>query len=112
MQDEQFMQTWNAGHTQFSADLDRGLGHLAERLSRRAKRVRDIRDPYGIPGDIAGRTPLSPAAKASLRGLFASVITAALWVVVLALATPTPGFAASPTVPMANVECVAHSLLA
>jgi len=93
MQDQQFMQSWNQGHSRFSADLDRALGHLIEHFPGRKGSRKAIRNPYGIPA-LTGPS-LPPAARASLRGLAASVLTVALWVVVLALATPTPGLAAS-----------------
>ena len=111
MQDEQFMLVWNKGHSRFSADLDRGLGHLLERFASREKRAKDIRNSYGIPGNV-GRPVLTPAAKASLRGLAASVITAALWVAVMALATPAPGLAATSVAPVAHADRVSHLLLA
>jgi hypothetical protein len=88
MQDEHFLRSWTDGHSRFSADLDRALS----RLTRRAGHRKVIGNPYGIPAE-AGPS-LSPAARASLRGLGASVLTVVLWVVVLALATPTPGLAA------------------
>ena len=112
MQDEQFMQSWNAGHSRFSADVDRGLARLVDRVSRRRNDAKNMRNPYGIPTGIDRHVTLSPAAKASLRGLAASVITAALWVVVMALATPAPGLAASPIAPVAAAECLAHPLVA
>ncbi len=93
MQDQHFMQSWNQSHRRFSADLDRGLRRLGDHLSRRGSGRKIIRNPYGIPAET--QTSLSPAAKASLRGLAASVLTIMLWVVVLALATPAPGLAAS-----------------
>jgi len=110
MQDQQFMQGWNDGHGRFSADLDRGLDHLIERFSRRGARRKAIGNPYGIPTESEPRHTLSPAAQASLRGLAASAITVALWVVVMALATPTPGLAASPEGPVASAECIARPL--
>jgi|SRR5436190_3142709 hypothetical protein len=112
MQDEQFMQGWNVAHSRFSADVDRGLGRLVDRFSRRQNAAKRMRNPYGIPTEVDRHVTLSPAAKASLRGLAASVITAALWVVVIALATPAPGLAASPMAPVAAAECLAHPLVA
>ena len=110
MQDEHFMQSWNDGHSRFSADLDRGLGHLIHRLPGRGAGRKAIRNPYGIPANTG--PSLSPAARASLRGLGASVLTVTLWVVVLALATPAPGLAASLEAPVASAECIVHPLLA
>ena len=100
------MQSWNAGHRQFSADLDRGLGHLVDRLLRREAGRKVLGNPYGVP--IETGSSLSPAARASLRGLGASVATVALWVVVLALATPAPGLAASSG---ASTACACIALL-
>ena len=111
MQDEQFMRSWNFGHRRFSADLDRSLGHLVDRLALRSKRRKDIDNPYGLPAEVEGQPALSPAAAASLRGLAATVITAALWIVVMALATPSPGLAASVDT-VAACACVAHLPLA
>jgi len=112
MQDEHFIQGWTESHTRFSADFDRGLAVLARRFAKREGRADGIRNPYGIPAELDGRHTLSPAAKASLRGIAASVLTAALWVVVMALATPTPGFAATVMTPVASVECLAHPMVA
>ena len=97
MQDEQFMRQWSTRHDRFSADLDRGLGHLIGYFSRAIR----VAMPYvalmgystRYEAPRATRPALSPAAQASLRGLAASVITFALWVTVMALATPAPGFA-------------------
>jgi len=99
------MQGWNAGHSRFSADLDRGSNRVINRLEPRGA----IRNPYGIPSETG--SSLSPAARASLRGLGASLLTVALWVVVLALATPAPGLAAPPTESVA-CDCVVRLPLA
>ena len=108
MQDEHFMRSWNFDHRRFSADLDRSLGHLVDRLTLRSKRQKDIGNPYGLPAEVDGQPTLSPAAAASLRGFAATVITAALWIVVMALATPSPGLAASVD---AVVTCACVALL-
>ena len=112
MQDEHFMQGWNTGHRRFSMDLDRRLGDLAARLVGRRKGAKDIRNPYGLPHHVGNPLSLSPAARASLRGLAASVLTAALWLVVMALATPAPGLAATSIAPVADTGCVTPLLLA
>lgn len=110
MQDEHFMQSWNDGHSRFSADLDRGLNAVVDRISRRKTDRKAIRNPYGIPAETGHG--LSSGAKASLRGLGATVLTVALWVVVLALATPAPGLAASSWAPVETCECTFHPPLA
>jgi hypothetical protein len=104
MQDEQFMRSWNDGHDRLSADIDRGFGLLADRLSHRGRGRKAIRNPYGIPAETGPALP--PRAKASLRGLAATVLTATLWLVVLALATPAPGLAASREASVATCACV------
>ena len=97
MQDEQFLRQWNAGHDRFSADLDRGLGHLSRRLRERRETRKPIGNSYRFLDKYAARpapTPaLSPAAQASLRGLAASMLTVVLWVSVMLVATPAPGLA-------------------
>ena len=110
MQDQHFMQSWNAGHTRFSADLDRGLGRVIDRLSRRGTSQKAIRNPYGIPAEAG--PPLSPQARASLRGLGATLFTVVLWAVVLMVATPAPGLAASNWASVAPCACIGHPPLA
>lgn len=78
MQDEQFMRQWNAGHGHFTADLDGGLRRLASRLRRPFRSAARIGRPYG----------------GIVRGLAAAVITAGFWTTVMALATPSPTYAA------------------
>ena len=99
------MQSWNAGHRRFSADLDQGLAHLVERFARRGTRRRGIDDPYGIPAETHTPSPLSTGAQASLRGLAASLATVLLWAVVLMVATPAPGLAASREASVATCAC-------
>ena len=97
MQDEQFMRLWNAGHDRFSADLDRGLGHILCHFTQRREVRKPIDRSYGFLGKYETPVPatsaLSPAAQASLRGLAASVITFTLWISVMLVATPAPGLA-------------------
>ena len=117
MQDEQFSRQWNAGHDRFSADLDRGLGHLLNFFRKRAEERESIGNAYGfLDRHAVPATPgpqLSPAGRASLRGLAASVVTVALWVSVMLVATPTPGFAAPPqTAATQASECVVSPVLA
>ena len=109
MQDQIFMKGWEEGHARLSADLDRGIRHLVDRFSRRRAGREAIGDPYGIPAQVETEPALSPAARASLRGFAASVITVVLWVLVMTLATPAPGLAASP---VATAECIAQPFLA
>jgi hypothetical protein len=97
MQDEHFLRQWNIRHDRFSADLDRGLGHLGRQLRQRRQTVKPIGNSYAFLDKYAARSapaaPLSPTAQASLRGLAASVITVVLWVSVMLVTTPAPGFA-------------------
>ena len=97
MQDEQFMRHWNSDHGRFSADLDRGLGHIMRYFTQRRESRKPIGSSYGFLTKYEAPVPatptLSPAAQASLRGLAASVITVVLWVSVMLVATPAPGFA-------------------
>lgn len=101
MQDEQFIREWNAGHDRFSFTLDRAAGKPGRRTHRTGQGRSAIRNIYGLPAAVERVTSadpaLSPAAQASLRGLAASIITFALWVTVMVLATPNPG-AATPTI--------------
>jgi hypothetical protein len=116
MQDEHFMRQWNQGHSDFTADLHNTLKQLG-----RYNRQRDDGAAIGSPYDcILDRRPveatqptLSAAASASLRGLAASVITIALWVIVMVVATPAPGLAAplDEPAPVASA-CVDHPVLA
>ena len=106
MQDEQFMQSWADGHRELSATIDRGLGYLTDRFARRMRRRKGIDNPYGIPAQVESPASLPPAARASLRGLAASAATVVLWVLVMMLATPTPGFAASIDLPVTDAGCV------
>jgi hypothetical protein len=98
MQDEQFIRQWNSAHDGFSLDLDRGLGHVTRQLRRRAVTRKPIDRSYGFlakyEAQPAPHHTLSPEARASLRGLAASVITFGLWISVMALATPMPLLAA------------------
>jgi hypothetical protein len=110
MQDQHFMQGWNSGHTRFSADLDRGLGVVIDRLSRRGKGRKGIRNPYGIPAETGSSLP--PRTTASLRGLGATMLTVVLWAVVLMVATPAPGLAAVREASVATCACTAFLPLA
>lgn len=110
MQDQYFMQSWNQGHTRFSADLDHGLGRLAARLSRRGKVRGGIRNPYGKPDEA--RPALPPEAQASLRGLAATLFTVVLWAAVLMVATPAPGLAASHEASPTACACIVQLPLA
>ena len=112
MQDQIFMKGWDEAHTRLSADLDRGIRHLHNRFSRTQPRREAIGNPYGLPVEVDAGPSLSPAARASLRGLAASVTTVALWVLVLMLATPAPGLAAAPDASTTMCQCMARPPLA
>jgi hypothetical protein len=113
MQDEHFIRQWNDVHRTFTTDLQHTLNQLG-RYQR--TRQADIGSSYGFLDKYAEqrapKSDLSPRARASLRGLAASVLTVTLWVVVMALATPAPGLAASPAAPVANAECSTGPFLA
>ena len=97
MQDEQFMRQWNSDHGRFSADLDRGLGHILRYFMQRRESRKPIGSSYGFLANYEESKPAAPAlssaAQASLRGFAASVITVALWVSVVTIATPAQGLA-------------------
>jgi hypothetical protein len=117
MQDEHLTRQWNSDHDRFSADLDRGLGHIVRFFKERRGDEKSIGSSYGFLAKYEQPKPagpvLSPAAEASLRGLAASVITFALWVTVMLVATPAPGLAAPLDAPAVQAaECVAHPALA
>lgn len=101
MQDELFMRQWNDVHQDFTADLHQTLKGLGRYQRKR----------QGVIGSAYGKPALSPAARASLRGLAASVITFGLWVTVMMLATPAPGLA-SPLEAATASACVAAPVLA
>jgi hypothetical protein len=66
-----------------------------------------------LPVEPDARPALPPAAQASLRGLAASVITLALWVIVMLVATPAPGLAAAEHAPATHSPaCTASAKLA
>lgn len=98
MQDELFLRQWNNAHEDFTADLHRTLNQLGRYQRTRNGAVAAIGSPYDSILDKRrvepARHELSPAARASLRGLAASVITFGLWVTVMLVATPAPGLAA------------------
>ena len=117
MQDEQFMRQWNNDRDRFSADLDRGLGHIVRFFREHRGDRKTIGGSYGFLAKYEQPKPagpvLSPAAQVSLRGLAASVITFALWATVMLVATPAPGLAAAMDGPAAQAaECVTHPALA
>lgn len=112
MQDEQFLRSWADGHSRFSAEVAHGLDRLARRFTRHGRASESIRDPYGIPAEVETRPAPSKAGRASLHGLAATMVTVMLWIVVLLLATPAPGLAATPRGAVASVECAAYPYLA
>ena len=57
MQDEQFMRQWNADHDRFSADLDRGIGHIVRYFRQRRDGVKSIGSSYGFLDKYAGHAP-------------------------------------------------------
>jgi hypothetical protein len=117
MQDQHFIREWTERHAQFSADIDSGLGQLSQAIGHRRESRKDIGGSYGFLDKYAPSEPaapvLSPAASASLRGLAASVITFALWVSVMLVATPAPGLASTALAPAPEAgACLAAPILA
>ena len=117
MQDEHFIRQWNQVHDEFTGDLHDTLEQIANRRQARGGSAEIIGSPYDRildrrPAEAAARE-LSPVGQASLRGLAASVITLALWVVVMLVATPAPGLASTLDAPLAQVgTCVDAPVLA
>ncbi len=117
MQDEHFIRQWNQAHEDFTAGLHDTLNQLGRYQGTRDEDAVTIGSPYDRILDRRpvepSRPGISPAAQASLRGLAATVITFALWVTVMLVATPTPGLAAPLDAPAAPAaECLAHPALA
>jgi hypothetical protein len=112
MQDEQFIREWTEVHEDFTSDLQCTLNQLGAYQRSRGSAPCVIGPAYDAPRDADPGPALSPAAQASLRGLAASVITLALWVVVMLVATPTPGFAATREAAPEPPACVAPAMLA
>jgi hypothetical protein len=86
MNDELIMRMWNADHARFSADFSRMLGTVRKTLSRRRGPRAAIEQAYA--GDIPGRA-LHRAGNTLLGGLAAVATTAALFVILTALAAPS-----------------------
>jgi hypothetical protein len=97
MQDQHFIRDWNEVHGDFTADLHRTLNQLGRYRRTRDRGVTAIGSPYDRLLDRRRAEPtraeLTPAARASLRGLAASAITVVLWSTVMLIATPAPGLA-------------------
>jgi hypothetical protein len=119
MQDSQFIRDWTDVHENFTRGVGRMLERVREARKTRPTRLQAIVTAYDGPiGRIASRQPstpraptLSPAARASLRGLAATVLTVTLWFTVMALATPEPGLTATAAT-AETCECVAFLALA
>jgi hypothetical protein len=99
MQDEHFIRQWNDTHEDFTADLHQALNQFGRYQRTRDRKTAAIGSPYDRILDRRVVEPasrgLSAGAQASLRGLAASVITFALWVTVMLVATPAPGLASA-----------------
>ncbi|GEM_PF-1334324 len=74
MQDQHFMQQWNAGHDRFSEELDHGLakrvGKIAARLRRRAPQQRR-------PERCGPETQLARKARLTSLGVIGGVLAGA-----------------------------------
>ena len=108
MQDEHFIREWTGLHEDFTSDA---RGPLCAAGQPHRKALCTIGPAYAESSEPA-RPGLSHAAQASLRGLAASAITVVLWVLVMLVATPAPGLAASPEISAQPCACVAHLPLA
>jgi hypothetical protein len=108
MQDQHFIRDWNDVHGDFTTDLHRTLNQLGRHRRTRDREVTAIGSPYDRILDRRrvepSRSDLTPAARASLRGLAASAITIVLWSTVMLIATPAPGLAAEPNAPVAQAS--------
>ena len=113
MQDEHFIRGWTEVHEDFTSDLQCTLNQLGAYQRSRESAPCTIGPAYDTTRDADAGPALSPAAQASLRGLAASVITFALWVIVMLVATPAPGLAASIREPAPQPPaCVPPAMLA
>ena len=108
MQDEHFMRDWVGLHDRASATSHRKPSPLSRTAVDRKSRF-SIGSAYTNRPAADSASGISPVARASLRGLAASVLTFVLWVTVMVLATPTPGLA-SPL--FGAAQCSAHPVLA
>lgn len=98
MQDSQFIHEWTNVHQTFTRSLGGMLDRVHGIVKARPDRLHAIVTAYDGPIGRVGsrqRSTQSPAARASLRGLAATVLTVTLWFTVIALATPEPGLAAT-----------------
>ena len=107
MTDEIFMRLWNASHTEFSNDLNRGLLRLGHFLNRRFQRREAIGKTYAPASST--QNDMSDTARAALAGVLACIATTALLVSVAALANSGTPHVASVT---AGPPIVAHTILA
>jgi hypothetical protein len=108
MQDEHFIREWTELHEDFTADVRGPLGAPGQPHRNALCTIGPAYDEKSQPA----RPALSHAAQASLRGLAASAITVVLWVLVMLVATPAPGLAASPETSAQLCACVAYFPLA
>ena len=108
MQDEHFIRDWVGARNRFSSGgVSRPQGAVdRDKDSRDGSRI--IRRTYAAPTTSEVPTPLSAAARASLRGVTATVLTFMLWATVMVLATPAPGLAS----PLSEAGCTAQPVLA
>lgn len=88
MIDEHFMREWNAGHSQFSADVGRQVARLSERLAAPAGGSRAIRPPYAPAPTEAERAEaqMHRATESLFSALAAIATTFVLFATVGALA--------------------------
>jgi hypothetical protein len=92
MQDQHFYRGWHQDAGDFAADFQQTLNGLGRYRRTRSSDDDNILDRHRVE---PARHGLSAAAKASLRGLAASVITFALWTAAMLVMTPAPGLAST-----------------
>jgi len=88
MQDEILLRQWTAGHSQFSADLDRGIGKIRAWATGHPRSSQAIGSTYAATDRSPDRVAASAGATL-LSGLAAVATTVTLFASVAILATPS-----------------------
>ncbi|GFE72422.1 hypothetical protein [Novosphingobium sp. TCA1] len=79
MQDQHFMQQWNAGHDRFSEELDRGLAKRARKIAARLRRraPQQPRSEQCGPERCGPETQLARKARLTSLGVIGGVLAGA-----------------------------------